>query len=170
MPFGSETAILIRMKQLALLLLTLLLACEPNRPPATENPSAETAASQTPAETRRAIAQLLATQTAAWNRGDVAGFMQGYWQNDSLVFIGKRGLTYGWQPTLDNYRRNYPNAAAMGQLRFDGLRITPMGPNAAHVVGRWHLTRPTAGDLSGHYLLVMRRLNGQWLIVADHSS
>ena len=123
-----------------------------------------------PAETRRAIAQLLRTQTAAWNRGDVAGFMQGYWQHDSLVFIGKRGLTYGWQPTLDNYRRSYPNAAAMGQLRFDGLRIIPDGPNTAHVVGRWHLTRPAAGDLQGHYLLVLRRLNGHWVIVADHSS
>jgi ketosteroid isomerase-like protein len=134
----------------------------------TAAPTAST--TETPAETRRAITQLLATQTAAWNRGDVAGFMQGYWRSDSLVFIGKSGLTYGWQPTLDNYRRSYPNAAAMGQLRFDGLRVTPDGPNTAHVVGRWHLTRPGLGDLQGHYLLVLRHLNGQWVIVADHSS
>ncbi|UOG77074.1 nuclear transport factor 2 family protein [Hymenobacter tibetensis] len=125
---------------------------------------------ETPAQTRRAITQLLATQTAAWNRGDVAGFMQGYWRSDSLVFIGKSGLTYGWQPTLDNHRRSYPNPAAMGQLRFEGLRVTPDGPEAAHVVGRWHLTRPGLGDLQGHYLLVLRHLNGQWVIVADHSS
>ena len=125
---------------------------------------------ETPAATRRAITQLLTTQTAAWNRGDVAGFMQGYWRSDSLVFIGQRGLTYGWQPTLDNYRRSYPSAAAMGQLRFTGLRITPDGPATAHVVGRWHLTRPGLGDLQGHYLLVLRRLNGQWVIVADNSS
>ena len=119
---------------------------------------------------RQAISQVLTTQTAAWNRGDVAGFMQGYWHSDSLVFIGKRGLTYGWQPTLDNYRRSYPDASAMGQLTFSNLHITPIGAEAAHVVGRWHLTRPAAGDLEGHFLLVFRRIDGRWVIVADHSS
>lgn len=150
------------MNRLALISATslLLTGCLAGRPTTTESP----------AEMRRAIGQLLTTQTAAWNRGDVAGFMQGYWQNDSLVFIGKSGLTYGWQRTLDNYRRSYPSAEAMGQLRFDGLRITPLTPETAQVVGRWHLTRPAAGDLQGHYLLVLRRLNGQWVIVADHSS
>ncbi|MCB2376925.1 nuclear transport factor 2 family protein [Hymenobacter sp. BT635] len=127
-------------------------------------------ATMRPAQTHATIQQVLATQTAAWNRGDVAGFMQGYWPSDSLVFIGKRGLTYGWQPTLDNYRRSYPDAAAMGQLTFSNLRITPDGPETAHVVGRWHLARPAAGDLEGHFLLVFRRINGQWVIVADHSS
>jgi ketosteroid isomerase-like protein len=116
------------------------------------------------------ISRVLTTQTAAWNRGDVAGFMQGYWQSDSLVFIGKSGLTYGWQPTLDNYRRSYPDAAAMGQLTFSNLRITPISPDAAHVVGRWQLARPAAGDLGGHFLLVFRRIAGRWVIVADHSS
>ncbi|TGE14389.1 nuclear transport factor 2 family protein [Hymenobacter elongatus] len=127
-------------------------------------------ATTAPINTRATIEQVLATQTAAWNRGDVASFMQGYWQSDSLVFIGKRGLTYGWQPTLDNYRRSYPDAAAMGHLTFSGLHITPISAQAAQVVGRWHLARPAAGDLTGHFLLVFRRINGQWVIVADHSS
>ncbi|SNR30510.1 YybH family protein [Hymenobacter mucosus] len=119
---------------------------------------------------RSEITQVLSAQTAAWNRGDVQTFMQGYWQNDSLVFIGKSGLTYGWQPTLDNYRRSYPNSAAMGQLDFTKLSIQPLSADAAHVIGRWHLARPTAGDLQGHFLLVFRRIKGQWVIVADHSS
>lgn len=119
---------------------------------------------------RPEIVRVLTTQTAAWNRGDVAAYMEGYWHNDSLVFIGKKGLTYGWQPTLDNYRRSYPNPEAMGQLDFTNLRIQPLSPDAAHVIGRWHLARPAAGDLEGHFLLVFRRLNGQWVIVADHSS
>lgn len=123
-----------------------------------------------PEQIRNTIRQVLATQSAAWNRGDVTTFMQGYWQSDSLVFIGKSGLTYGWQPTLDNYRRSYPDAAAMGQLTFSNLRITPLGSEVAQVVGRWHLARPAAGDLTGHYLLIFRRINGQWVIVADHSS
>jgi ketosteroid isomerase-like protein len=127
-------------------------------------------AASRPVQQRTRIEQVLSTQTAAWNRGDLTGYMQGYWQSDSLVFIGKRGLTYGWQPTLDNYRRSYPDAAALGQLSFSNLRITPLGAEAAHVVGRWHLARPAAGDLSGHFLLVFRRIKGQWVIVADHSS
>lgn len=120
---------------------------------------------------RAAIAQVLATQTAAWNRGDIPGFMQGYWRSDSLVFIGKNGLTYGWQPTLARYQKSYPDAAAMGRLDFSGLRITPLGPDAAQVVGGWHLARPAAlGDLGGHFLLVFRRVRGRWVIVADHTS
>jgi hypothetical protein len=129
-----------------------------------------TATVDQPAAVRHDITNLLSTQTAAWNRGDVAGFMHGYWQSDSLVFIGKSGLTYGYQATLTNYRKNYPNPAAMGQLDFSNLHVSPLAPGAAQVVGRWHLARPAAGDLQGHFLLVLRKLNGEWVIVADHSS
>ncbi|WP_239691637.1 YybH family protein [Hymenobacter lapidarius] len=116
------------------------------------------------------IRTVLTTQTAAWNRGDIPGFMQGYWKSDSLVFIGRRGPTYGWQQTLDNYRKGYPDAATMGQLDFSGLRISLLAPNAAQVVGRWHLARPSAGDVQGHFLLVMRQVGGQWVVAADHTN
>lgn len=124
------------------------------------------------AAARRATAQVLTTQTAAWNKGDIPGFMAGYWHSDSLVFIGRKGLTYGWQPTLDNYRKSYPDAAQMGQLDFGNLHITLLSAEVAQVVGRWHLARPgaAAGDLQGHFLLIFRRVAGQWVIVADHSS
>ncbi|MGI4872478.1 MAG: YybH family protein [Janthinobacterium lividum] len=123
-----------------------------------------------PAATRRAIGQVLTTQTAAWNRGDIPGFMAGYWHSDSLVFIGKRGPTYGWQPTLDNYKKSYADATQMGQLDFSSLRITPLSAEVAQVVGHWHLARPTAGDLQGQFLLIFRNIGGHWVIVADHSS
>ncbi|AMR26515.1 DUF4440 domain-containing protein [Hymenobacter psoromatis] len=121
---------------------------------------------------RQAIAQVLTTQTAAWNRGDIPGFMAGYWHSDSLVFIGKGGATYGWQPTLNNYKKHYPNAAEMGKLDFSQLRITPLGTEVAQVVGHWHLARHGAatGDAQGQFLLIFRRFGGQWVIVADHSS
>ena len=122
------------------------------------------------ANVRRAIVQVLTTQTAAWNRGDIPGFMEGYWKSDSLVFIGRKGPTYGWQPTLDNYRKNYPDASAMGQLDFSGLRVTLLAPTAAQVVGRWHLARPAAGDLQGYFLLVLRQVGGKWVVVADHTN
>ena len=124
-----------------------------------------------PEAARRAIVQVLTAQTAAWNRGDIPGFMQGYWHSDSLVFIGRKGPTYGWQPTLANYQKSYPDAAAMGQLDFSGLRVLLLAPGAAQVVGHWHLARPVAlGDLQGYFLLVLRQIEGKWVVVADHTN
>ena len=144
----------------ALLVCLGVAGCTTARPAATTNP----------AEARRAIVQVLTTQTAAWNRGDIPGFMQGYWPSDSLVFIGRKGPTYGWQATLANYQKSYPDAATMGQLDFSGLRVSVLTPGAAQVVGRWHLARPTAGDVQGYFLLVLRQIDGKWLVVADHTN
>lgn len=116
-----------------------------------------------------AIRQLLAAQTEAWNRGDLEGFMQTYWKSDSLLFIGKSGLKWGWQETLDNYKKGYPDTTAMGKLSFDILVVKKLSPDYYYVVGKWMLRR-TIGDLSGHYDLLLRRLKGRWVIVADHSS
>jgi ketosteroid isomerase-like protein len=118
------------------------------------------------------ITQTLEAQTQAWNRGDLNSFMQGYWQSDSLLFIGKSGLTYGWQQTLDNYKKNYPDARAMGQLSFSEINVRPLpGGEAYFVVGRWHLKRnKSAGDLGGYFSLLWEEKDGQWVVVADHSS
>lgn len=116
-----------------------------------------------------AIRNLLATQTATWNRGDLEGFMQTYWKSDSLLFVGKSGATRGWQQTLDNYKKGYPNKDAMGQLAFEILEVRPLSADHYFVVGKWMLTRK-AGDLSGHYTLLLRKIAGSWKIIADHSS
>ncbi len=115
------------------------------------------------------LRQVLAQQTAAWNRGDLPGFMDGYWKSDSLMFIGKNGITYGWNNTLTNYKKNYPDTATMGKLRFEIILVKPLSFQYFHVVGKWHLQR-TAGDLSGHFTLLFKKINDQWVIVADHSS
>lgn len=115
------------------------------------------------------IRQLLSTQTAAWNRGDLEGFMQTYWKSDSLLFIGKNGVKWGWQQTLENYRKGYPDTAAMGQLSFDILVVKKLSPAYYYVVGKWMLNR-SLGNLSGHYNLLLRKIRGRWVIVADHSS
>jgi hypothetical protein len=125
------------------------------------------ALSQSKAE--REILGILDRQTAAWNRGDLEGFMKGYWENDSLMYIGKNGVTYGFHPTLANYRKNYGDTARMGRLRFDILHVKRLSSRYFHVVGRWSLRR-SAGDVGGHYTLLFRRLNGRWVIVSDHSS
>jgi ketosteroid isomerase-like protein len=99
----------------------------------------------------------------------VEGFMQTYWKSDSLMFIGKSGVVRGWQQTLDNYKKGYPDTAAMGKLSFDIIQVKPVSEEYAFVVGKWMLKR-SIGDVSGHYTLLLRRMDGQWRIVADHSS
>lgn len=116
-----------------------------------------------------AIRQLLSDQTRAWNQGDIDNFMKTYWQNDSLMFIGKNGITYGWINTRNNYKKNYPDTAAMGKLSFDILLVKQLSFQYFQVIGKWHLQR-SMGDLSGHYTLLLKKIKGQWLIISDHSS
>lgn len=116
------------------------------------------------------ILSVLDKQSAAWNRGDVVSFMQGYWHNDSLMFIGKSGITYGYEQTLANYKKSYPDKESMGELKFDIIKLTKLGNDAYYVIGKWHLKRETKGDVGGHFTLLFRKIKGQWLIVADHSS
>jgi ketosteroid isomerase-like protein len=124
---------------------------------------------QSAARDEAAIRRVLAEQQAAWNRGDLEAFMAGYWRSDSLRFIGSRGLTYGWQQTLDNYRKSYPTREAMGQLTFTLIDVERQSKRSAFVIGRWQLARRD-GDLSGHFTLLWKKIGGKWVIVADHSS
>ena len=116
-----------------------------------------------------AILKILAEQTAAWNRGDIKKFMTGYWENDSLMIIGKSGVTYGWTNTLNNYKKSYPDTTAMGKLSFNIISVKRLSKKYYHVVGKWFLKR-SIGDLSGHYTLLFQKVNGNWVIIADHSS
>jgi ketosteroid isomerase-like protein len=115
------------------------------------------------------IRNLLLHQTQAWNRGDIEGFMQTYWQSDSLMFVGKSGVTRGWKNTLEHYKQGYPDKDAMGQLSFDIIKIKKLSKDYFFVIGKWMLQRKI-GDLSGHYTLLIKKINGQWKIVTDHSS
>ncbi|HMK25130.1 MAG TPA: DUF4440 domain-containing protein [Chitinophagaceae bacterium] len=115
------------------------------------------------------IRKILDNQTAAWNRGDIDGFMNGYWESDSLMFIGKSGVTYGWSNTLKNYKKNYPDTAAMGKLAFTLIEVKKLSKEYYHVTGKWFLKR-SIGDIGGHYTLLFRKINGRWVIISDHSS
>ena len=117
----------------------------------------------------QAIRTLIEEQRLAWNTGDKEKFMQTYWQSDSLMFIGKSGVTYGWQKTLDNYKKGYPDTAAMGKLDFDLLEVKRLSVMYFFVVGKWHLTR-SIGNVGGHFTLLFKRIKNKWVIVADHSS
>ena len=116
-----------------------------------------------------AIRQVLDAQVAAWNRGDVDAFLDGYWKSESTVFSGTQGILRGWQALRERYRRSYPDRLAMGTLSFTGLEVTPLCPDAALVLGHWRLDR-AAGPIGGVFSLVLRRLPEGWRIIADHTS
>lgn len=124
---------------------------------------------QTASKDEMSIREVLSKQNAAWNRGDLDNFMIGYWQNDSVMFIGKSGITYGWENTLKNYQKGYADTSAMGKLTFTLLHFNRLAKEYYHVTGKWFLNR-SIGDLGGHFTLVFRKIKGKWLIVSDHSS
>lgn len=117
----------------------------------------------------KAIRTILSEQTAAWNKGNIEEFMNGYWNSDSLMFIGQNGVTYGYNNTLMNYKRNYDSPDKMGILSFDLIKVQRLSSDYYFVVGKWHLKR-NAGDVGGHYDLLFRKIKGKWVIVSDHSS
>ena len=118
---------------------------------------------------RQAIIKLMADQQTAWSKGDLDGFMQGYWKSDSLMFIGKRGPAYGWQTTLENYKKTYPDKAAMGKLTFRLDKVELLGDHDAFVMGAWSLAREKDAP-GGYFTLWFRKINGEWKIVCDHTS
>ena len=118
---------------------------------------------------RAAIVAVLSTQQNDWNRGDIRGFMTGYWNSTELTFAGTRGFTRGWQPVLARYEKSYADKAAMGTLDFSELEIRQLGPGAALVLGKWHLQRQ-AGDVGGIFTLVFQRFPEGWRIVHDHTT
>jgi len=115
------------------------------------------------------IIALMDQQEVCWNSGDLECFMQPYWHDDSLMFVGKSGVTYGWQKTLENYKKSYPDKNAMGELQFTNINISVLSSSSCYVIGKWELKRPI-GDLSGHYTLLWINKNNSWKIISDHSS
>ncbi len=118
---------------------------------------------------KQKILSVLDQQIEAWNEGNLEKFMETYWNSEKLVFVGSRGPTYGWQETLNNYKKGYPDKTAMGKLAFKIQDISKIDLNTVFVIGRFELTREI-GDLAGYFTLVIQKINGKWLIISDHSS
>ena len=120
-------------------------------------------------EELNSIRNIMIDQEIAWNSGSLEGFMQAYWNSEDLSFIGRRGLQKGWQRTLDNYKKSYPDKETMGILKFDILEMKMIDSDNAFVIGKWQLQRKEQ-DIDGHFSLWWKKINQEWLIVADHSS
>lgn len=120
---------------------------------------------------RPAIERVLTEQAAAWNRGDLEAFMDGYWRSPDLVFTSGGHVQRGWQTTLDRYVASYGTSPeTMGRLTFSDLEIHPLGDGAAWALGRWRLEFDGGQSPGGIFTLVFREIDGRWLIVHDHTS
>ncbi len=129
-----------------------------------------TAAPQEP-KIIQSISDKMKEQEECWNKGDIPCFMKHYWKSDSLRFVGKSGINYGWQKTLDNYLVAYPDVNAMGKLTFSNEVMEFVDTATIQVIGKWELKRSEElGDLSGYYTLLWKIKEGKWVIVSDHSS
>ena len=115
------------------------------------------------------ILKILEEQRTAWNNGDIEEYMKGYWQSDSLRFIGKSGINYGWEATLKSYKKGYPDKKAMGKLTFEVISLESIGKNTAFMIGKWNLKREK-NDIGGYFSLLWKKIQGHWLITTDHSS
>jgi ketosteroid isomerase-like protein len=115
------------------------------------------------------ILKLLEGQRQAWNRGDLVNYMQGYSKSDSLLFVGNSGPQYGWETTLANYRKSYPDKKTMGFLSFDIKEVRMISADHAFVLGAWHLKREK-DDPKGYFTLIIKKIRGEWKVIADHSS
>ena len=119
-------------------------------------------------EDKAAIQQVLSIQQSAWNSYDIEQFMETYWKSDELTFYGSAGVVKGWQSTMDRYKKSYPSKDHFGHLEFVLNDISKINEDAYTVMGEYHLTRPV-GNLHGIFMLVLKRIDGEWKIIADTS-
>ncbi|WP_339625945.1 DUF4440 domain-containing protein [uncultured Winogradskyella sp.] len=120
------------------------------------------------ADAEAGIRLVMEAQEVAWNKHDLEEFMQGYWNNDALKFYGSKGLTKGWQNTLDNYKSGYPTKAESGTLNFVINDISNIEGDNYWVMGEYHLKRDI-GNADGVFIIIFKKINGEWKIVADMS-
>lgn len=118
---------------------------------------------------KKEIIEVMKKQEKSWNNGDLQGYMNGYWKNDSLQFIGKNGITKGWTQTLKNYERAYPTKEKMGTLKFSEIEIKNLGKKHAYVTGKWELLRENDHP-NGIYTLIFKKFKEGWLCISDHTN
>jgi beta-aspartyl-peptidase (threonine type) len=128
-------------------------------------------ASETPEQKSKAIRAVMDAQVAAWNRGDLEGYMDGYWRSPELEFYGGTTVVKGWDATLERYRKKYQSGGAeMGHLDFSDLDVYTNASGVAWVSGKWHLKMKDGSDKGGLFTLIFHKMTDGWKIIHDHSS
>ncbi|NUN10047.1 MAG: nuclear transport factor 2 family protein [Ignavibacteriaceae bacterium] len=118
---------------------------------------------------KEAIKSVLFRQLEDWNNGNIGAYMEGYWQSDSLTFVGGKNVTYGWKNTLEKYQKAYPDKEKMGKLSFEIVSLEILPGGYAYMIGKWAIERGES-PVSGSFTLLWKKFSSGWLIVSDHSS
>ena len=119
-------------------------------------------------EDKTTILNVMEEQEKAWNNFDLEGFMKGYWKSDELKFYGSNGVTTGWQQTLSNYKKRYPTKDHTGELKFTIDAVSKIDSEIYYVMGQYHLKR-NVGDAHGTFMIIFKKIDGEWKIIADSS-
>jgi beta-aspartyl-peptidase (threonine type) len=118
-----------------------------------------------------AIRAELEAQVAAWNRGDLKGYMNGYWHSPELTFFAGSNQSEGWDAAYQRYHAAYAGKSKeMGKLKFTNIRVEVLGPEAGFVRGGWQLTMKDGSQRTGLFTVVLKKFGGNWRIIHDHSS
>ena len=118
---------------------------------------------------KKEITAMMMKTAEDWSNGALEAFMEGYIKSDSLKFVGSSGITYGWKQTLENYRKGYPTKDHTGTLTFNLLEFDQLAIDVFLVIGEYHLKR-NVGDADGMFSIILKKINDEWKIIADHSS
>jgi len=118
---------------------------------------------------KEAILSVIKKQEIAWNNYDLEGFMDGYWKSDSLQFFGSNGVTYGWNNTLSRYKKAYPSQDYSGSLKFTIHEVSRIDEGAYFVMGEYYLIR-NVGNTNGIFMIILKKIDGDWKIIADTSA
>lgn len=125
--------------------------------------------SQNEEKDKKDIQKVLKAQRIAWSKNNIEEFMEGYWKSDSLKFYGTNGITYGWDGTLERYQKAYPTKDHTGTLSFKINNISKISSEAYYVLGEYHLKREV-GNADGIFMIIFKKISGEWKIIADTSS
>ena len=117
------------------------------------------------------IYDLMQEQEESWNKGNIDDFMNKYWNNDSLIFLGKSGINYGWKKTISNYKNSYKNKNEMGRLEFKNILCKPINKSTHIIAGKWSIFREDSiRNIGGYYSLIWVKKDKVWKIIYDHTS
>jgi len=121
---------------------------------------------QTETKDKKDILAVLKAQRIAWSKDDIQGYMESYWENDSLKFYGSNGIIQGWDNIFDRYRKSYPDPDHTGILSYKINDVSKISDNNYYVLGEYHLKR-NAGNVDGFFIMLFRKINNDWKIIVD---
>jgi len=104
-----------------------------------------------------------------WNNKNMRGYMNMFWESDSLRVASGSRAVYGWQRALDTSIEQDPQGDYMGQAYTDEFRIYPVDPSHAWSYTRFRI-ESEGQSMTGSSTDIWEKKNGNWRIIHSHIS